>query len=100
MGDRVFLRISPWKSVLIFGRKGKLSPRYIESHEILGKVGATAYQLNLPSELSRLHNVFYVSILCKDKADPSILRKYKADPSHVLVEQPLELKENLTYIEE
>ena len=73
-----------------FGKKGKLNPRYIGPYEILEKVGMVAYKLALPQELARLHDVFHVSML----------RKYVADPSHVLVEQPIELKEDLRYVEE
>ena len=89
IGDQVFLKISPWKSVLRFGRRGKLSPRYIGPYEILSKVGPVAYKLNLPLELSRIHDTFHVSML----------RKYIPDPSHVLRERPVQLKENLTYEE-
>ena len=89
IGDRVFLKISPWKGVLRFGRRGKLSPRYIGPYDILSKVGPVAYKLKLPPELSRIHDTFRVSML----------RKYIPDPSHVLREQPVQLKENLTYEE-
>ena len=89
IGDQVFLKISPWKGVLRFGKRGKLSPRYIGPYEIVGKVGPVAYKLKLPSELSRIRDTFHVSML----------RKYIPDPSHVLREQPLQLKENLTYEE-
>ena len=89
IGDRVFLKISPWKSVLRFGKQGKLSPRYIGPYEIVSKVGPVAYNLKLPPELSRIHDTFHVSML----------RKYISDPSHVLREQPMQLKENLTYEE-
>ena len=89
IGDRVFLKISPWKSVLRFGRRGKLSPRYIGPYEILSKVWPEPYRLKLPPKLSRIHDTFHVSML----------RKYIPDPSHVLREQPMQLKENLTYEE-
>ena len=89
IGDRVFLKISPWKGVLRFGMRGKLSSRYIGPYEILSKVGPVAYKLKLPPELSRIHDTFHVSML----------RKYIPDPSHVLREQPMQLKENLTYEE-
>ena len=79
ISDRVFLKISPWKSVLRFGRRGKLSPRYIGPYEILSKVGPVAYKLKLPPELSRIHDTFHVSML----------RKYIPDPSHVLREHPM-----------
>ena len=89
IGDQVFLKISPWKGVLRFGRRGKLRPRYIEPYEIIARVGPVAYKLKLPAELSRIHDTFNVSML----------RKYIPDPSHVLREQPVQLKENLTYEE-
>ena len=60
IGDRVFLKISPWKGVLRFGRRGKLNPRYIGPYEILSKVGRVAYKLKLPLELSRVHDTFHV----------------------------------------
>ena len=90
MGDRVFLKVSPWKGVLRFGRQGKLRPRYIGPYEIISIVGPVAYRLDLPQELSKVHNVFHVSML----------RKYIPDPSHVLRDQPMELKDNLTYKEQ
>ena len=89
MGNRVFLKISPWKGVLRFGKRGKLSPRFIGPYEIVSKVGPVAYKLKLPPELSRIHDTFHVSML----------RKYIPYPSHVLREQPVQLKENLTYEE-
>ncbi|KAL4279245.1 hypothetical protein GQ457_03G005370 [Hibiscus cannabinus] len=65
VGDRVFLKVSPWKKVMRFGRKGKLSPRYIGPYEIVERVGSVAYRLLLPSELERIHDVFHVSMLRK-----------------------------------
>ena len=90
MGNRVFLKVSPWKGVLRFGRRGKLRPRYIGPYEIIARVGPVEYRLDLPLELSMVHNVFHVSMLCK----------YIPDPSHVLRDQPVELKDNLTYKEQ
>ena len=89
VGDQVFMRISPWKGVLRFGKKGKLSPRYMGPYEIVERIGAVAYRLRLPPELAKIHDVFHVSML----------QKYIADPSHVLRDQPVELKEYLTYEE-
>ena len=89
-GDFVFLKVSPCKGIFRFSKKGKLSPRYIGPFEILDRVGATAYRLELPANLSRLHNVFHVSML----------RKYLPDPSHVLSSEPVDLREDLSYIEE
>ena len=89
IGDQVFLKISPWRGVLRFGKRGKLSPRYIGPYEIMSKVGPVAYKLKLLPELPRIHDTFHVSML----------RKYIPDPSHVLKEQPVQLKDNLTYEE-
>ena len=63
MGDHVFLRISPWKGVLRFGKKGKLSPYYMGPYEIVERIGEVAYRLRLPPELARIHDVFHVSML-------------------------------------
>ena len=90
MGDRVFLKVSPWKGVLRFGRNGKLAPRYIGPYLIIERVGTAAYRLELPEEMARLHNVFHVSML----------RKYVFDPSHVLEREPVELSDDLSYVEE
>ena len=90
MGNRVFLKVSPWKGVLRFGRRRKLRPGYIGPYEIIAIVGPVAYRLDLPPELYKVHNVFHVSML----------RKYIPDPSHVLRYQPVELKDNLTYKEQ
>ena len=65
MGDWVFLKLSPWKGVVRFGKRGKLSPRYIGPYEIIERVGSLAYRLALPPELARIHNVFHVSMLRK-----------------------------------
>ncbi|KAA0037490.1 retrotransposon protein, putative, Ty3-gypsy subclass [Cucumis melo var. makuwa] len=88
--DQVFLKLSPWRGVVRFGRKGKLSSRYIGPYQITERVGPAAYRLELPIELARIHYVFHVSML----------RKYIPDPSHVLQEQSVELKEDLSYVEE
>ena len=90
VGEKVFLRVSPWKGVMRFGNKGKLSPRYIGPYKILERVGPLAYRLALPPELARIHNVFHVSML----------RRYRSDPSHVLRDSEIEISENLTYVEE
>ena len=60
-GDLVFLKVSPMKGVMRFGKKGKLAPRYIGSIEIKSKVGEVAYRLVLPPELSRIHLMFHMS---------------------------------------
>ena len=78
------------KGVMRFGKKGKLSPNYISSFEILDKVGAMAYHLALPPGLSMIHLVFHVSML----------RKYLPDPSHVFTSHAIQQEEDLTYKEE
>ena len=72
-----------------FGNKGKLSPRYIGPYEIVEKIGPLAYRLALPPELSRIHDVFHVSML----------RRYRLDPSHVLKDSEVEIYEKLSYVE-
>ena len=61
--DRVFLKLSPWKGVVRFGKRGKLSPHYIGPFEIVDRIGPVAYRLDLPEELSRVYNVFHISML-------------------------------------
>ncbi|KAM1370587.1 hypothetical protein ACFX2F_041029 [Malus domestica] len=90
VGDWVFLKLSPWRGVVRFGKRGKLSPRYIGPYVIIERVGEVAYRLELPPELSKVHNVFHVSML----------RYYISDPSHVIPPQPLEINPDLTYDEE
>ncbi|XP_019257801.1 PREDICTED: uncharacterized protein LOC109236024 [Nicotiana attenuata] len=89
-GDKVFLKVSPWKKYMIFGQKGKLSPRFIGPYEVLERVGAVAYKLALPPELDKIHNVFHVSML----------RRYRSDPCHVLPIESVEVNPDLTYEEE
>ena len=63
MGDQVFRRISPWERVLLFGKKGKLSPLYMGLYEIMEISGEVAYWLRLPPELARIYDIFYISML-------------------------------------
>ncbi|GJS84627.1 putative reverse transcriptase domain-containing protein [Tanacetum coccineum] len=65
VGDRVMLKVSPWKGVVRFGKRGKLNPRYVGPFKVLAKVGAVPYKLELPQELSRVHSTFHVSNLKK-----------------------------------
>ncbi|XP_070055985.1 uncharacterized protein [Nicotiana tomentosiformis] len=90
MDERVLLRVSPMKGLMRFGKKAKLSPRYIGTFEILGRVGEVAYRLPLPPSLSRVHSVFH----------DSMLRKYYGDPSLVLDFRSVQLDNDLTYVEE
>ena len=90
ISEKVFLKVSPWKKVMRFGRKGKLSPRFIGPYEVIEKVGPVAYRLALPLELEKFHNVFHVSML----------RRYRSNPSHVVSLETIELIPDLTYEEE
>ena len=79
VGDKVFLKVSSWKKILRFGRKGKPSLRFIGPYEILERVGLVAYRLALPLVLAKLHDVFHVSMLWR----------YRSDASHILPVQDI-----------
>ena len=63
IGEKVFLKVSPWKKVMRFGKKGKLTPKFIGPYEVIEKMGPVAYKLALPPELEKVHSVFHVSML-------------------------------------
>ncbi|KAJ8771147.1 hypothetical protein K2173_023472 [Erythroxylum novogranatense] len=88
-GDQVFVKVSPMKGVVIFGKRGKLNPRYIGPFEILESVGNVSYRLALPPHLSSVHPVFHISML----------RKYIPDPSHILQTPEVNIVEDLSYEE-
>nr|GEY15348.1 putative reverse transcriptase domain-containing protein [Tanacetum cinerariifolium] len=69
VGDKVMLKFSPWKGVVRFGIRGKLNPRYVGPFKVLGVIRNVAYKLDLPKEMSRVHNTFHVSNLKKCHAD-------------------------------
>ena len=83
----MFLKVSPIKGMMRFGKKEKLALRYIGPFEILERIGMVAYLLALPPDMSQVHPVFHVSML----------RKYISDPSHVLQPQSVEMNDDLTY---
>ena len=85
----MFLKVSPMKGLSRFGKKGKLSPRYIRPFEILEKIGDMAYRLALPPNLSQVHSIFHVSML----------RKYQLDPTHVLRYEEIEVDDKVSYVE-
>ncbi|GKE12573.1 reverse transcriptase domain-containing protein, partial [Tanacetum coccineum] len=94
VGDRVMLKLSPWKGVIHFGKKGKLAPRYVGPFEILERIGHVAYRLRLPEELSGIHDTFHVSNLKKCLADASFhvpLDEVKVDKTLCFVEEPVEI---------
>ncbi|GJU23423.1 putative reverse transcriptase domain-containing protein [Tanacetum coccineum] len=96
VGDRVLLKVSPWKGVVRFGKKGKLAPRYVGPFEIIERVGPVAYRLKLPQELSCVHDTFHVSNLKKCLAEPDVqvpLDEIEIDENLRFVEEPLEIVE-------
>lgn len=90
VGDHVFLKVAPMRGVVRFGKKGNLSPRFIDPFAILKRIGPVAYRLVLPLNLYTLHIVFHVFMLWK----------YTLDPLHVLTHDMLSLREDLTYKED
>ncbi|GJU38438.1 putative reverse transcriptase domain-containing protein, partial [Tanacetum coccineum] len=94
VGDKVMLKVSPWKGVVRFGKRGKLNPRYVGPFKVLEKVGSVAYKLELPEELSRVHNTFHVSNLKKCYADEPLavpLDGLHFDDKLQFVEEPVEI---------
>ncbi|GJW48747.1 reverse transcriptase domain-containing protein [Tanacetum coccineum] len=92
--DQVLLKVSPWKGVIYFGKKGKLAPRYVGPFEILERVGPVAYRLRLPKELSSVHDTFHVSNLKKCLVDANLhvpLDEIKIDKTLRFVEEPVEI---------
>ncbi|KAA3466369.1 DNA/RNA polymerases superfamily protein [Gossypium australe] len=88
--DKVFLKVSPWRKILRFGWKGKLSPCFIEPYEDTERIGPVAYHLALPPRLEKIHDVFHMSML----------RRYRSDPTHVIVPIEVKIQPDLTYGEE
>ena len=88
-GEQAYLRVTPMKGTHRFGIKGKLAPRYIGPFRILARRGPVAYQLELPSNLSQVHDVFHVSQL----------RRCFKDPIRAVDHEVLELQEDLSYQE-
>ncbi|GJT11725.1 putative reverse transcriptase domain-containing protein [Tanacetum coccineum] len=94
VGDKVLLKVSPWKGVMQFGKKGKLVPRYVGPFEILERIGPVAYRLRLPNKLSEVHDTFYVSNLKKCLADANLhvpLDEIEVNKTLHFVEKPVEI---------
>ena len=90
VGDWVFLKVSPVKEVMRFGKKGNLSPRYIGPYQIVTRIGGVAYELGLPASLGLVHPVF----------DISMLKKCIGDHSLVLPVEEIKVTDSLSYEEE
>ncbi|GKB45985.1 putative reverse transcriptase domain-containing protein, partial [Tanacetum coccineum] len=91
-GDHVLLKVSPWKCVVRFRKKGKLAPRYVGPFEITERIGPVAYSLRLPKELNGVHDTFHVSNFKKCLADPTLqipLEEIQVDAKLNFVEEPV-----------
>ncbi|GKD79575.1 putative reverse transcriptase domain-containing protein [Tanacetum coccineum] len=96
VGDYVLLKVSPWKGVVRFGKKGKLAPRFVGSFKIIEKVGHVAYRLDLPEELNGVHDTFHVSNLKNFLTYPTLqvtLDEIRVDAKLNFVEEPMGILE-------
>ncbi|GJU25096.1 putative reverse transcriptase domain-containing protein [Tanacetum coccineum] len=96
VGDKVMLKVSPWKGVVRFGKRGKLNPRYVGPFKVLERIGSVAYKLELPQELSGVHNKFHLSNLKKCHSNEPLavpLEGLHIDDKLQFVEEPVEIME-------
>ncbi|GJW94535.1 putative reverse transcriptase domain-containing protein [Tanacetum coccineum] len=96
VGEYVLLKLSPWKGVVRFRKKGKLAPRFVGPFEITERIGLVAYRLRLPEELNVVHDTFHVSNLKKCLADPTLqipLDEIQVDAKLNFIEEPMEILE-------
>nr|GFC05827.1 putative reverse transcriptase domain-containing protein [Tanacetum cinerariifolium] len=94
VGDKVMLKVSPWKGEIRFGKRGKLNPHYIRPFKILAKVGTVAYRLELPKQLCRVHSMFHVSKLKKCMADEPLaipMDEIQVDDKLNFIKEPVEI---------
>nr|GEV38929.1 putative reverse transcriptase domain-containing protein [Tanacetum cinerariifolium] len=94
VGDKVMLKVSPWKGVIRFGKRGKLSPRYIGPFEIIERIGPVAYKLELPKKLHGIHSLFHLTNLKKCLANENLvipLKEVQLDDKLHFIEKPVEI---------
>ncbi|KAJ9561600.1 hypothetical protein OSB04_006760 [Centaurea solstitialis] len=94
VGDKVLLKVSPWKGLIRFGKKGKLSPRFVGPFEVVERIGPVAYRLDLPIELSSIHDTFHVSNLKKCLSEETVvlpLDEIQIDGQLRASEEPIEI---------
>ncbi|GJW44646.1 putative reverse transcriptase domain, ribonuclease H-like domain, aspartic peptidase domain protein [Tanacetum coccineum] len=94
VGDMVLLKVFPWKGVVHFGKRGKLSPRYIGPFKIVARVGPVAYTLELPEELKGIHSTFHVSNHKKCLAEGDVVvptEEIQLDDKLPMIEEPVEI---------
>ena len=102
VGDLVFVKISPLRKVVRFGRKGKLAPRFVGPFPILERIGALAYRVSLPEKMAGVHNVFHVSHLRKCVHDSSVttipdeLEGLDIEPEAAIPRRPIRIVEQST----
>jgi hypothetical protein len=77
VGHHVFLKVSPMRGVMRFGKKGKLSPRFVGPFEITQRVGKLAYRIALPPDLIEIHDVFHMAMLKRYIANPDVMVEYE-----------------------
>ncbi|GJZ12212.1 hypothetical protein Tco_0546971 [Tanacetum coccineum] len=96
--DKVMLKVAPWNGVMQFGKRRKLNPRYIGPFRIIERIGPVAYRLELPQELSRVHNVFHVCNLKKCLSNDTLvipLEEIQLDDKLNFVEEPVEIMDRV-----
>ncbi|GJR02241.1 hypothetical protein Tco_0525225 [Tanacetum coccineum] len=94
VGDKVMLKVSPWKGVIRFGKRGKLSPCYVGPFKIIERIGPVAYRLELPEKLCSIHNTFHVSNIKKCLADENLvipLEEIQLEDKLHFIEEPVEI---------
>ena len=100
--DQVFLKVSPLKNVVRFGKKGKLAPRFVGPFRISERIGPVAYRIGLPEKLAGVHDVFHVSHLRKCIRDPSVViptaqfEDLEVEPNLTIERKPLRIVDRST----